>query len=85
MEAGSIGREGENQTFRGNLILRARPGGTMAAINEIPLEAYLESVISSEMSASAPGGIPEEPRDPFPKLASRGAAKKEGRPHMTPV
>ncbi len=27
----------------------------MAVINEVPVEAYLESVISSEMSASAPG------------------------------
>ena len=45
----------ENQTFRGNLILRARQDGTMAVINEVPLEDYLESVISSEMSASAPG------------------------------
>ena len=45
----------ENQTFRGNLILRARQDGTMAVINEVPLEDYLESVISSEMNASAPG------------------------------
>ena len=44
----------ENQTFRGNLILRARQDGTMAVINEVPLEDYLESVISSEMNASAP-------------------------------
>ncbi|MGD0230758.1 MAG: SpoIID/LytB domain-containing protein [Syntrophorhabdales bacterium] len=44
----------ENQTFEGNLILRSRPDGTLAAINEVSLEAYLMSVISSEMSASAP-------------------------------
>lgn len=44
----------ENQSFQGNLILRARNDGTMAAVNELPLEEYLESVISSEMSAKAP-------------------------------
>jgi hypothetical protein len=44
----------ENQTFRGNLILRSQADSTMAVINEIPLEDYLESVISSEMNASAP-------------------------------
>ncbi len=44
----------EDQTFHGNLILRLREDGTIAAINEIPLEDYLKSVISSEMSAAAP-------------------------------
>lgn len=44
----------ENHTFEGNLLLRARADGTVAAINEIGLEAYLHSVISSEMSARAP-------------------------------
>ena len=44
----------EDQTFRGNLILLPRRDGTIAAINEIPLEDYLRSVISSEMSAAAP-------------------------------
>jgi stage II sporulation protein D len=44
----------EDQSFQGNLILRLRTDGTIAAINEIPLEDYLTSVISSEMSASAP-------------------------------
>jgi stage II sporulation protein D len=44
----------EDQTFEGNLILRLRANGEMAAINEIPLEVYLRSVISSEMSAAAP-------------------------------
>jgi SpoIID/LytB domain protein len=44
----------EDQTFRGNLILLPRQDGTIAAINEIPLEDYLRSVISSEMSAAAP-------------------------------
>ena len=44
----------ENQTFRGNLILLPREDGTITAVNEIPLEDYLQSVISSEMSADAP-------------------------------
>lgn len=44
----------EDQAFVGNLILRAREDGTLAAINEISLEDYLSSVISSEMSAEAP-------------------------------
>ena len=44
----------EDQTFRGNLILLPREDGTIAAVNEIPLEDYLRSVISSEMSADAP-------------------------------
>ena len=44
----------EDQTFRGNLILLPREDGTITAVNEIPLEDYLRSVISSEMSADAP-------------------------------
>ena len=44
----------EDQTFRGDLILCLRKEGTIVAINEIPLEDYLTSVISSEMSAAAP-------------------------------
>jgi len=45
----------EDQVFPGNLIFAAREDGTMAVINEIPLEDYLVSVISSEMSGRAPG------------------------------
>jgi SpoIID/LytB domain protein len=44
----------EDQTFQGALILHLRNDGTIATINEIPLENYLRSVISSEMSAEAP-------------------------------
>src|SRR4030042_974310 len=44
----------EDQTFQGDLILRLREDGTISVINEIPLENYLKSVISSEMSAAAP-------------------------------
>jgi len=41
------------QVFRGDLVLECRRG-RLTAVNEIPLEAYLESVISSEMSPTAP-------------------------------
>lgn len=44
----------ESQTFQGNLTLVARDNGTIAAVNEISVEEYLASVISSEMSAEAP-------------------------------
>jgi len=44
----------EDQTFEGSLVLKTRPDGTITAINEIRLEDYLKSVISSEMSAHAP-------------------------------
>jgi SpoIID/LytB domain protein len=44
----------EKQVFQGNLILRLRDNGTIVVINEIILEDYLRSVISSEMSSAAP-------------------------------
>jgi len=44
----------EEQVFQGNLILRHRKDGTIAVINEINLEDYLKSVISSEMNSNAP-------------------------------
>ncbi len=44
----------EDQVFEGNLILTARGTDNIAIINEIPLENYLVSVISSEMSGTAP-------------------------------
>ena len=44
----------EGQTFQGDLLLQVHKDGTIAAINEIPLEDYLKSVISSEMSVEAP-------------------------------
>ncbi len=44
----------EDQTFQGDLMLCPREDGTIAAINEIPLEDYLKSVISSEMSPKSP-------------------------------
>jgi SpoIID/LytB domain protein len=44
----------EDQTFRGDLILLSRNDGTITVVNEILLEDYLKSVISSEMSGAAP-------------------------------
>ncbi len=44
----------EDQRFGGALTLLAHEDGTITAINEVALEEYLESVISSEMSAEAP-------------------------------
>ena len=44
----------EDQVFEGNLILTARDASNIAIINEISLENYLVSVISSEMSGTAP-------------------------------
>jgi SpoIID/LytB domain protein len=43
----------ENQEFEGDLRFCARRG-SLTALNDIGLERYLESVISSEMSAEAP-------------------------------
>jgi stage II sporulation protein D len=42
------------ETFQGSIILRTCPDFSFHLINEIPLEDYLTSVISSEMSAQAP-------------------------------
>lgn len=44
----------EEHTFCGSLVFVLRLDGTFAVINDIGLEGYLESVISSEMSAAAP-------------------------------
>jgi len=44
----------EDQIFRGDLILLPRKDQTITAVNEIPSEDYLKSVISSEMNAAAP-------------------------------
>src|SRR5262249_51804421 len=46
----------ESQTFEGGLVLAASRDG-INVINEIPIESYLTSVISSEMSASSPGEL----------------------------
>jgi stage II sporulation protein D len=44
----------EDQVFQGNLLFRLRDNETIVVINEIILEDYLRSVISSEMSSAAP-------------------------------
>ena len=44
----------EDQTFEGNVRFVVVPDGSITAINEIGVEDYLKSVISSEMSAEAP-------------------------------
>lgn len=43
----------ENQRFRGDLEILHNPDGTVTAVNVIPMEQYLKSVISSEMSATS--------------------------------
>src|ERR1700730_19060742 len=43
----------ERQVFRGALRLIKREAG-LTVINDVPLEEYVTSVISSEMSASCP-------------------------------
>src|SRR5262245_52255448 len=43
----------ERQVFRGSLRVVERPAG-LTVINDVPLEEYVTSVISSEMSASCP-------------------------------
>jgi stage II sporulation protein D len=44
----------ENQTFEGNARFVEMQDGSITAINDIVVEDYLKSVISSEMSAEAP-------------------------------
>jgi SpoIID/LytB domain protein len=43
----------QDQQFRGALRIRLESGGRLTVINEVPVEAYLIGVISSEMSANA--------------------------------
>jgi SpoIID/LytB domain protein len=44
----------EDETFEGGLRLLPNTDGTITAINDVGVEQYLKSVISSEMSATAP-------------------------------
>jgi SpoIID/LytB domain protein len=48
--------QSQAQSFRGKLSM-ARDADGLLIINEIPLESYLVSVISSEMSASSPAEL----------------------------
>lgn len=43
----------QDQEFQGALKIRLDADGQLAVINEVPIEAYLASVISSEMSANS--------------------------------
>ncbi|HYN42724.1 MAG TPA: SpoIID/LytB domain-containing protein [Thermoanaerobaculia bacterium] len=43
----------ERQVFRGALRIQRRPAG-LTVVNDVPLEEYVASVISSEMSATCP-------------------------------
>ena len=42
------------ERYRGRLWIRASEGGTLLAVNQLPLETYLASVVGSEMPASWP-------------------------------
>lgn len=44
----------EKQTFEGDLRIRSNSDGTLSVLNKIEIDHYLQSVISSEMSAEAP-------------------------------
>jgi hypothetical protein len=44
----------EDQQFRGTLRLKRDTQGRLIVLNEIAVEAYLTSVIASEMSATSP-------------------------------
>ena len=43
----------ETQSFRGSLSIEPQADGHLLIVNEVPVEDYLKSVISSEMSANA--------------------------------
>ena len=43
----------ETQSFRGSLSIEPQEDGRLLIVNEVPVEDYLKSVISSEMSANA--------------------------------
>jgi peptidoglycan hydrolase-like amidase len=74
----------EEQTFSGNLILLAAGEGKLTAVNELPVEEYLASVVSSEMSDEAPSEFLKAhavaSRSWLVAMLRRGAQKaKEGR------
>ena len=47
----------EDQQFHGTLRLRRDTQGRLSVLNEIAVEAYLTSVIASEMSATSPAAL----------------------------
>jgi len=44
----------QQQTFQGELVIEQEEDATLRVINVVPLEQYLQSVISSEMSSASP-------------------------------
>jgi stage II sporulation protein D len=72
----------QEQSFRGNLFLSASSYSSFNLINEISLEDYLESVISSEMSAQAPlEFLKAQAITARSWLVAMLAKKKTARPH----
>jgi SpoIID/LytB domain protein len=72
----------QEQSFRGNLFLSASSDSSFNLINEISLEDYLESVISSEMSAQAPlEFLKAQAITARSWLVAMLAKKKTARPH----
>jgi len=73
----------ESQVFRGALRLLHHKGKGLTAINRVPLEEYLASVISSEMSATAPAALLRAHA-----ITSRSwlvaMLERKGRPSMAP-
>ena len=74
----------ERQVFRGTLRILKRNAG-LTVINDVPLEEYVTSVISSEMSASCPiellkahAVISRSWLKAFPPSQTRGGAKHGG-------
>lgn len=53
IKVNSIKRSQGNPSYRGAIILR-KSGGNLSVVNEVPLEEYLYSVVSSEISTSSP-------------------------------
>jgi stage II sporulation protein D len=47
-------RVGGEGTYRGDLVVRARPGGGLDAINAVNLEAYVQGVVPNEMPSDWP-------------------------------
>jgi len=47
-------QQGRDQAFRGELEIRPHPEGGLLLVNRIPMEDYLESVLSSEMNPDSP-------------------------------
>jgi len=63
----------ERQVFRGAFRL-VKPQAGLTVINDVPLEEYVTSVISSEMSASCPPELLKLTRD-FAQLAAVSESK----------